>query len=227
MRWATADAPLAADDQLTDDERARLLALRRPADRARFRSAHLLGRLAVAEALGVELESVVIAQRCARCGGPHGIPVAVAADRPAPYLSLAHAGTVVAAAVARVPVGLDLEQPAGVRAGVAAAALTRGERAQLDALSPQDRPAALTRWWVRKEAILKATGHGLRIDPRRLAVGPPHEAPRLVAWDGPDRPRALRLADVDLPGQVASVAALTLEPIEVLAARIDLNPATG
>ncbi len=38
---------------------------------------------------------------------------------------------------------------------------------------------ARLRTWVRKEAVLKAVGRGLDVDPRSLVLGPGNEAPRI------------------------------------------------
>jgi 4'-phosphopantetheinyl transferase len=61
------------------------------------------------------------------------------------------------------------------------------------------------RGWVRLEAVLKATGHGLDVDPSLLDV----DERGITRWDGPGPTPALRLVDLDLaPGYVAAVARL-------------------
>ncbi|HEV2444098.1 MAG TPA: 4'-phosphopantetheinyl transferase superfamily protein, partial [Steroidobacteraceae bacterium] len=59
------------------------------------------------------------------------------------------------------PVGVDLE-PAGAGDfdGVADVALTPRERLALRRLPSEQRSSAALTWWVRKEAVLKATGDG-------------------------------------------------------------------
>ena len=66
-----------------------------------------------------------------------------------------------------------------------------------------------TRMWVRKEAVLKATGDGLSVDPRRVVVSGPSQPPRLVAWrDGSVEPSFVHLTDLELGSGYATCAAL-------------------
>ena len=52
----------------------------------------------------------------------------------------------------------------------------------------------------RTEAVLKATGHGLDVDPRLVGISGPDAAPRLETWHGPGRRPAVTLTDLDLGG---------------------------
>ena len=148
--WAEPVAPPDADRLLTATELERAGAFRRVADRERYRSAHVLARLVVAELGGVAAEQVVITQTCRWCGGTHGRPVV---EHPAGvFVSWSHAGERVLAAATRLgPLGVDVESVAAV------------ERARVG----EDAPA-----WVRKESLLKATGDGLTIPVERADTGP-------------------------------------------------------
>ena len=69
--------------------------------------------------------------------------------------------------------------------------------------------------WVRKESIVKATGHGLMIDPDLIDVAPPGSAPALLAWPAEeplDSP--VWMFDVECPdGYVAAATVLSdLQP---------------
>jgi 4'-phosphopantetheinyl transferase len=140
---------------LTPAEQQRMARLRRPSDREDFQAAHLLIRKCAARLLGVRPGDVVIVQRCATCGGPHGRPEVV--GHPDIGASLAHSRGLVAAAAGTVRVGLDIEAfpPAeGLVPGDLSAALTAAEISAID--SAPDRPRAMVLAWVRKEACLKA-----------------------------------------------------------------------
>lgn len=64
--------------------------------------------------------------------------------------------------------------------------------------------------WARVEAALKATGHGLDVDPAQVELGPD----RVRRWQGPGRRPVLRLASTPLPvGAVVAVACLGRRPV--------------
>jgi 4'-phosphopantetheinyl transferase len=105
-------------------------------------------------------EGVSIVRACRGCGSDrHGKPqVVVPAGSPAVHLSLSRSGGRAVVAVTDAgPVGVDLEH---VRAG-----------------ATDDLVA-----WVRAESLVKATGHGLTIDPATLDV--PHRTLDLNAPAG-------------------------------------------
>jgi len=134
--------------------------LRHAPDRDDFLAAHLLVRVCAGRLLGRPSDEIVIVQRCATCGGPHGRPEVV--GHPDVGASLAHSRGAVAAAAGTVPVGIDVEAfpltgglaAGGVAAGELAAALTAAEIAAIE--SAADPPRALLLAWARKEACLKA-----------------------------------------------------------------------
>ncbi|WP_348787719.1 hypothetical protein [Leifsonia sp. NPDC080035] len=93
---------------------------------------------------------------CPDCGGSHGRPYLL--GRPDIHLSLTHAAGFAFAVVAAGPVGIDAEPLDTDPARVAAAAfLTPGHG---DAL----------RRWTAIEAVLKADGRGLRVDPAAVRI---------------------------------------------------------
>ncbi len=205
LRWSRADAPDASEALLSDSERSRLAALARPQDRALFRAAHVLVRVAVAEATGVAPSSVTLVQHCEHCGEAHGRPRVLVEGDPGPEVSLSHAADAVLAAVSDVPLGVDLEPWGGVRAGVERLALSAGEQALLAARPASERPDALLRWWVRKEAVVKAAGVGLRIDPQQVVVSAPWEPAQLL--HGPAGLADFTVIDLQaIPGYGAALA---------------------
>jgi 4'-phosphopantetheinyl transferase len=127
---------------------------------------------------------------CAWCGSTeHGPPMLL--DRTGAVVAL-HASTsqakdLVVVAVSKVgAVGVDVEL-------VDAAGF---EEFPLVAAHPEEPPLSLadvrgrTRIWVRKESLLKATGRGLRVDPRLVRVTGPEQPPELISWDADDPPTA-------------------------------------
>jgi 4'-phosphopantetheinyl transferase len=118
-------------------------------------------------------------------------------------------GTMVLAVALGIEVGVDVEL---IREGpwraLPAHALSRREQADLAACRPETRVSALLTYWTRKEAILKAAGVGLSIEPQRIEVTAPWAEAALTAL-----PLALApvnrwtLLDLPLPGCAAALAA--------------------
>lgn len=111
--------------------------------------------------------------------------------RPGPgrplHFSLAHAGDhALVAMSAEHPVGVDLELlPPPCQAALDLDAhLSAAERQALASLPPGDQDHAALRCWVRKEALLKASGHGLALPPSAFTVSFEGE-PRLLTSDLP------------------------------------------
>lgn len=199
--WVLRTAGVALDrSALSPAERARVDRYLRPEDAALSAGGALLVRTIAGRALGVPPAEVRVDRVCAECGGPHGIPRVAGA----PYFSISHCpGTVVVAACADHEVGVDVED-----------AERRDVEEVIDQLlAPAERQPGLTagdllRYWVRKEAVVKATGAGLYADLRTVLVSPPGAAPAVLAY-GPEPARRFALADVELPDVLCSVALLS------------------
>lgn len=130
-----------------------------PDRRARFLSGRAALLLAAAGFAEVDPASLAIEARCPDCGRSHGRPTVTGAPRPV-HVSLTHAGGRAYAVAAAVPIGLDVEPvdvPEARREAVASALL--------DVAPPPDGVDPLAHW-TRIEAVLKADGRGLRVDPR-------------------------------------------------------------
>lgn len=123
---------------------------------------------------------------CPDCDRQHGKPVL---DHPTLHVSTASSGGLSVVAVADVLVGVDVERADATRfEGFDEVVLAPGEVAA----TPHERAVL----WTRKEAVLKATGEGLRTDPRTVDVTTPSDR-----W---------RFHDVEVPeGWVAVAAVLT------------------
>lgn len=119
---------------------------------------------------------------------PAALPL-TQSDRGKPYLpgqpwyfNLAHSGELLLYAIARHPVGIDVER---VRP-LAALSLARrwfrpAEAAALAALPPVQQLAAFFATWTRKEACVKATGEGLAALHRVEVSVSPDQPARLLA----------------------------------------------
>jgi 4'-phosphopantetheinyl transferase len=158
--WARlADARPADADLLDPIERERRAAYRHDVDRDRFTTGVALTRVVLGHHLGVDPRAVPLRRDCPSCGRPHGRPRLP--DGGPPHLSISHAGGLVAVAVTPGPatgIGVDVEPSTADVDGLADQVLSAAERVTVGAA-----PDAVRRTWVRKEALLKATGDGLTV----------------------------------------------------------------
>ncbi len=177
------------------------------------RTAEQLVVAEVARRCGRSPGQVSVGRLCAGCGSArHGRPYVVPWSASAqPGVSLSRTTGVALAAVANGQwVGADVEAVARFGdPGVAGVLLHPDEHA--------DGADDLAVVWVRKEALLKATGRGLATDPATVRVSAAGEDARVLAWpDGPAGPRPTWLVDVDLaPGLRAAVAGTGVRPAQV------------
>ena len=95
--------------------------------------------------------------------------------------SLAHSGEAVAIAVARGPVGIDVEREATGCVCSLASAMHAADAAIVEVLPEPERHLAVIRWWVRAEAVLKCAGTGIAhgMDAFPVLVAPVRSRPRL------------------------------------------------
>jgi 4'-phosphopantetheinyl transferase len=200
---------------LDQAEQRRWAAYLRDADRDRFLVGCALAKTVIAACTGQRPADVRFDRTCRQCGQPHGKPV-INGGGDVEH-SVAHSGDLVAVAVARTPVGVDVEQldgrPRALGGGdtdaLARLVMADGERAALAALDPSARERAFLVAWTRKEAVTKAQGDGLRVPFGQVVVAAAAEAPRLVAWPYPQPPDSVSLLDLDTEdGYVAALAVI-------------------
>ncbi len=158
------DGPQACQEHcrrlLSDEERARAGRFIRDEDRHRYIFAHGCLRLLLGHYLNIEPDAVTLqrgpAGKPALCHTRHGSDI---------FFNLSHAHGVALIAIAQGrEVGVDLER---VRSDVAVEKLSTryfspGEQIMLRQSGQAERPARFFRYWVAKEAVLKAQGVGLR-----------------------------------------------------------------
>lgn len=173
-------------------------------------------RLATAVALACpERGPVAIEQRCEHCGGSHGRPRVLTPD--GVQVSLSRAGTSVAVAVSLVgPIGVDIESVSAVtRAGFDDVAFNAAELSALRSLPDDEQGRARATHWTAKEALLKLSGDGLRVDPREVSVGfSAGGASVLRGWPQTtlDLGRVHLVTFVPGPGLVGTFAVLSATP---------------
>ncbi|MET4093904.1 4'-phosphopantetheinyl transferase superfamily protein [Arthrobacter sp. UYCu712] len=185
------------DAFLSPAEAASAGRFRRPADRLDYSASHALFRLLAARQLGLgpgAAAGLEVRRRCSGCGGTdHGKPEIEGTGL---SLSRSHGAVMAAAGPAGASLGADLEKiPASVFDGFDDFAVAPGELAGHDGSGEgsaeddkKDDDAARMRLWVAKEAVLKAAGLGLSLEPASLRLLPsgspgvyrtecPHHAP--------------------------------------------------
>jgi 4'-phosphopantetheinyl transferase len=179
-------------DDLDPVELQRLKAYRRDEDKARFLLGCTIVRRLLASRTSSPAASIKLDRTCPDCGKPHGKVRTDGAE-----LSVTHSGDLVGVAISDRPVGLDVEKvdPSIDVDGLARIALSDAE---LAALPRNDHLAhAFTTYWTRKEAVVKATGDGLRTDLRTIT----------------DQPKGFQLVELEIdPGYVAALAVVSAEP---------------
>lgn len=176
-------------------------------------AAHRAAQRLVARLAGVADAEVELVRRCPDCGGPHGRPVvlapatardiAVSLAHASPTASLVQAGSAATerpadrdtwhavAAVRGRRIGVDLERDDAPAARLAAIRALLGE--SVDPL----------RAWTEAEAVLKADGRGLRVDPATLVRT---ETALGTTASVPGSSTSYALHPVPAPGLVVAVA---------------------
>ncbi|MGW4164952.1 4'-phosphopantetheinyl transferase family protein [Streptomyces sp. NPDC004788] len=176
--WTARAVSVARELSVLLDERERRVyeSLTEERVRAQYVTAHALLRTVLGEVLDRDPASLSFDR------GTHGKPYL--ADAPVQF-SLSHSGELVAVALSLgAPVGVDVERVPEPSAELPLPVLSPAERAAYDRVPEPERAAAFTTYWVRKEAVLKATGEGLRVDPARLTVAAPDRPAELLGWRG-------------------------------------------
>lgn len=150
---------------LTHEEQDRAANFHFKKDSIAFMAGRYLQRSVLASYLGIAGEYVKIA------AGEHGKPYL--ADKPMLTFNLSNTDGLAVLVVSRdcLAVGVDAEDASTVlEAETAPIFCSANERATLSALQGTEQQSLLLAYWTLKESFLKATGHGLNIDPHLLDV---------------------------------------------------------
>ena len=220
----------ALDDVLTPDERAHVERIREGQATARL-SRGLL-RLVLARYLNLPPAEIEIDRSCPKCGRLHGRPrlrkppetakKTSKGDDPlepprgsaavgAIEFSVTHGGDLLVLAFAdSAPVGVDVE-PIGELDDVGAElldfTLTATERLRLLEVPAPQRMRSFLHHWTAKEAILKALGTGLDVEPQAVALPPVPINGKLSATLPGSAPVDLWISDVEVgPAHVCTLA---------------------
>jgi 4'-phosphopantetheinyl transferase len=217
-RIALADEVLADRywNLLSDDERARAERFYRRAHRDRYVVAHGALRRIIASYVGERPDRLTFT------AGEHGKPMLVAgssASRSGIEFNLSHSADLALLAVARGrAVGVDLEQwsEETEHLEVAERFFSPVERAALKAMSAERRHvvAGFFAAWSRKEAYLKATGHGITRGLHHFDVSLEPDGPARLLGDRLDAQATERWAMCALePGDRYSAALVVEAPL--------------
>ena len=225
--WSPITADVSPVDWLDETERGRYDGLRQVQDRSAFLTSRMLLKILLGQLADTPPDLVRLSYHCPRCGRPHGRPVVAGPHAAVGWqVSLSHTGPqVMVAATDAGPVGVDVERSAATGfEGFDSVALTHAERTEVERCVPAARARARAVYWARKEAVLKATGHGLAVDPAGVEVSAPHLSAALTAWPaGETPPPQVQISDIPVDDDhVAAVAVLGPAPCEV-----ELQPVPG
>lgn len=204
--WAWGLGGPAARDVLSPEECARADRFVHARDRNRFIAAHARMRVILADYSGVDADALTFV------AADNGKPWLV--DAPNIHFNLSHSDDLAVLAVrAAGPIGVDIER---LRAPavedwslVARRHFSPPEIELVTAASAHARADVFLRIWTRKEAVVKAHGHGLSLALDAFDVNVCDAEPSVIRYDESlPPPRAWRLAHFEpAPGYLGALAA--------------------
>jgi 4'-phosphopantetheinyl transferase len=173
------DVDLGQVHTLDGAERQLALKFSSPMQRDRFLAGRIALRFHVARVAGVNPDSLYADYVCGRCSSEdraHGAPrYRTRADGLLVQASLSRSRDwcLMAAMVDELVLGVGVDLECSISAGFegfGVVAMTAGEREYIQRLPLSLRPLIQTVMWTRKEAVLKALGQGLSLDPSLVDV---------------------------------------------------------
>jgi 4'-phosphopantetheinyl transferase len=152
---------------LSNDERAKAGRYRRDADRVRYLASHAMLRLVLSRYVGVGPGSLRFS------AGAQGKPKLERDSNSPIFFNLSHSGNLALLAISGDrAVGVDIEE---IKNDVDVPALALAVLSESELRMLHDAPTGAQRglffgFWVRKEAVLKACGLGLTVEPQRVEI---------------------------------------------------------
>jgi len=199
------DPTLLSPDELSPDEHRRTARLQTDILRRRYTASHVALRRLLSSRLGVAEPG------CLALSMHRGVKPRLCSPPSSLTFSLSRTGDMAAVALGDgVEVGIDVEadHPAFESQGLHEAILTPFERAAVADLGAWERGSAAQRFWVRKEAIVKALGTGFNGSPSSIAAGHPLHASGLQTCGT----RNVRWMDVAVPHERFAAAVAWCAP---------------
>lgn len=131
--------------------------------------------------------------------GEHGKPVLL--QHSGLHFNLSHSHDLAILAIARRPVGIDIEYIDGTRdwQGIMQHFYAASEVQKILALPVATQQQAFFQVWTRKEAHMKVTGKGLYLEPGQFTVSVPQEPAALLALESGEDVVQWQMADIALP----------------------------
>lgn len=200
------DAVIAVHRQvLAADEVAQARRFLKPADGMLFETGRIQRRLVLAGYLGIDAERLEFA------AGEFGKPYLRNADTGHVQFSTSHCAGRAVIAVATgtgFDIGIDIEPlDRPVSDSLMRACLSDDERGWIAKLPPSEQGAAFMQFWTCKEAVMKACGLGLQLDPRAIDISL-HRGEVLGLPDKLGNPRDYPIVSRILPGGFALACCL-------------------
>lgn len=163
-------------------ERTRYQSFRLQEDQDRSLVSYALLRILLSQYLHVEPQKVPINRTCSQCGEPHGKPYLQAPFAKRLEMSVSHSGEMILVAIAKSPLGIDIEK---VREDIAVEKMIKhvlSSREKEDFYAVNNKLEAFYRYWTRKEAITKALGKGIVLPLTEIEVTGYQELPRFLSY---------------------------------------------
>lgn len=199
----TLDSSADTDHEILDPrELARCKAIADEQQRRYYARAHVICRQILSCYLGLSPRDIQFRQQ------PSGKPFIANTD--VIEFSLSHSGSTALLAVAKAPVGIDIEQENRKTGGLKLAKrfFSQQEHEQLAATATQDQARAFLQTWTRKEAVVKCHGGG--IVSGLNAFSTLETGPHLVKADTGNGPATFFCRNLPGPEQHISAVAVQL-----------------